>query len=305
MKLQKRQAIVLPVIALASCSFGPRLETSMPQIRSVPVLAGLSPTESFARARTFLASKQYGLAIELYKAASREPTLTAESLNGLAVAYDGIGRRDLAERYFQRALAARPGDERTKRNLAAFYAASGQDGKRRELLAEAAPAPTAPLDVQAERPLAAFAEAPAARIAPAVALDLRSPLGSTFRPLTVQATRAAEPVREAAPHAVPETTIVCTSSGDGGRPMPDDGGAEIFRVSIGEVFIMTRPRGASCSVQPGIEAGAPGDDRPSLSNRDYLGLVADYLDRLNNGIVPVADISHLWRAAFWPQGGTA
>lgn len=304
MQLQKRQAILLPVIALAGCSFGPRLETSMPQIRSVPVLAGLSPAESFARARAFLASKQYGLAIELYKTASREPNLAAESLNGLAVAYEGIGRRDLAERYFQRALAARPGDERTKRNLAVFYSASGQDGKRRELLAEAAPAPTAPSEMQAGGPLAAFAEAPEARIAPAVALDLRSPLGSTFRPLTVQTTLAAEPVRDAAPHAVSETTIVCIEGSDGGRPMPNDGATEIFRVSIGEVFIMTRPRSASCSIQHGIEAGRPGDGRSSPGSHEYLGLVADYLDRLNNGVVPVSDISHLWRAAFWPQDAT-
>ncbi len=305
MRLQKRHAMLLPVIALASCSFGPRLETSMPQIRSIPVLADLSAPDSLVRARTFLAAKQYGLAIELYKAASRDPALAAESLNGLAVAYDGIGRRDLAERYFQRALAARPGDARTKRNLAVFYSTSGQDGKRLDLLAESASGKGAFVETQADRPLATIADAPVAEISRSAALDVRSPLGSSFRPLMVQASLVSAPGSTSIPTAAAEPAIICMPDKDPGRPASDHTAVEVFRVSIGEIFILTRPNDASCSLQPGNDAGKRSGASPSLSNREYLGLVADQLDRLNNGAVPVADISRLWRAVFWAQDGQA
>ena len=93
------RAILLGTLAVAGCSLGPRFEASLPQVRNVPVVANL------ARGRSFLGARQYGLAIELFKSASRDPALRTESLNGLAVAYDAIGRRDIAERYFEEALA--------------------------------------------------------------------------------------------------------------------------------------------------------------------------------------------------------
>ena len=127
--------MILGTMVVAGCSFGPRFDAAMPQVRSVPVLADLTPAQSLVQGRTYLAARQYGLAIELFKTAARDPVQRADSLNGLAVAYDGIGRADLAERYFQEALAARPGDPRLRANLARFYAVSGQSDKRRDLLA--------------------------------------------------------------------------------------------------------------------------------------------------------------------------
>lgn len=305
MRLQPSHTVLLPVLVLASCSFGPRLETSMPQIRSIPVLANLSVEDSLVRARTFLAAKQYGLAIELYKAASRDSALAAESFNGLAVAYDGIGRRDLAERYFERALAASPGDARAKRNLAVFYSASGQDGKRRELMAEPVPASVPVSEAKTDRPRATIAETPVAGISRTVVLNARSPLGSSFRPLMVPASLGSVPVNSPTSRAVADTTIICVPGNDPDRPAPDKNTVEIFRINIGEIFVVTRPNDASCSLQPGYEASEGDDAAPSLSNREYLRLVADQLDRINTGAVPVADISRLWRAVFWSRDGQA
>lgn len=304
MRLLKRQAILLATVSLASCSFGPRAETSMPQIRNIPVLANLSPADSFARARAFLASKQYGLAIELYKAASRDPSLTAESLNGLGVAYDGIGRRDLAERYFQRALAARPGNDRAKRNLATFYAASGQGEKRRELLADVTPTFAATVDMAADQPLSTKpTEASAVQSVRAIVLGEHSPLGSTYRPLMVQATNGSTVVREPDAQAAGETTIVCAPSGPTDITGRNDADIEIFRISMGEIFIATRPKGTDCSIRHRVGDVAPVGSDKSTSNSEYLGLVADYLDRLNRGVGPMADISTLWRTVFWPHEG--
>lgn len=274
---------LLAASILASCSFGPRLQSALPMVRDVPVLAGLSPNESLARARTYLASRQYGLAIELFRAASREPALEVDSLNGLAIAYDGIGRRDLAERYFQKALAARTDDERTRRNLATFYAASGQSGKRQSLLADAAAARAGPHAAAVRPPVDEPLSPPPfdaaePKIVPATA-DLRttSPLGDSFAPLLVKAGLAGE--RSSIPTTPSgDTSIACLGSGPVARPGADDT-IRMFRISIGEVYIATEPDGAACSVA--LQAGDPASRAAAMSNKAYLGLLAAYLDRLN------------------------
>lgn len=308
---KKVHLALIGTAALASCSFGPRFHAAMPQIRDVPVLAGLSPADSFARARGFLAARQYGLAIELYKTASRDPALAADSLNGLAVAYDGIGRRDLAERYFQRALAARPSDPRTRRNLAAFYAASGQVDKQRALLADAATPPSDAIPSPAG--LAAIGALESAALAgagamPVRALESQSPLGGLFRPLLVPAglPPSAAPAASVGPgarEAGPDATIVCASNAATPAKTAAGEAMHMFRISIGEVFITPQPAGTVCYVEGGA-AGGPGAAEPPMSNKEYLGLVAAYLDRLNT-IGPVADISATWRAAFWPWNDQA
>jgi len=307
----KKKVVLVAVLSLAGCSFGPRVQTGMPQVRDVPVLAGLSPQESMARARTFLASKQYGLAIELFKAASRDPAFEADSLNGLAIAYDGIGRRDLAERYFQRALAASPADGRTRRNLAALYAASGQEDKRRELLASADRPELAPGISSAanEQPVADLQRASLHdEPASVAALETRSPLGATFRPLLVGLSLSA-PARDHLAHGLSapgeDGAIVCTSD-DGPSPPPTDAvSLQIFRVSAGEVFIAAKPNGATCFIE-GVQAAVPetATALPS-SNKEYLGLVAAYLERLETHSEQGGSIAAIWHAAFWSRGNEA
>lgn len=270
----------LAACVLASCSFGPRLQSALPVVRDVPVLAGLSPAESLARARTYLTSRQYGLAIELFRAAGRDPALEIDSLNGLAIAYDGIGRRDLAERYFQKALASRTGDERTRRNLAAFYAASGQSEKRQALLADAA---AAPIDTQAAAVTSepSFPPAPgsAARPVAAANADLRitSPLGESFAPLLVKAgfSDEASPLPASLSD---DLSIACLGNSAAAR-RDADGAMRMFRISIGEVYIATEPGGTSCALAP--QAGDPASGAGTMSNTAYLELLAAYLDRLN------------------------
>lgn len=273
---------------LASCSFGPQLQTRMPQVRNVPVLANLEPREALARARAFLASKQFGLAIELFKGAGRDPALQVDSLNGMAIAYDGIGRADLAERYFQKALALRADDDRTRRNLATFYAASGQQEKRRALLASTAALPvTEPASTldppKVER--AAFDGAPpdlfadtAEAIDVAAELDPLSPLGSAFRPLLASANLPSRPALASGSGTV---SVVCATGGTGAAPTPSGGTMAIFRLNIGEVFITSRPDGSNCHIDGGADTDAPTPQLTAMSNKDYLGLVAAYLDRVN------------------------
>lgn len=305
MPMPREKMSLIAFVLLAGCSFGPRPQAGIPEVRDVPVLAGLPPQESLGRAKTFLASKQYGLAIELFKGASRDPTLEAESLNGLAIAYDAIGRRDLAERYFQRALASNPADGRARRNLAALYAAKGDEEKRRRLLASPAEPPRA-VAVAETGPEASVEDL---RTAKPALLEKQSPLGAVFRPLLANAAMPASPIvaSSAGVVAVPRdgTTIICTAAN--GAPLPATGGTQlqIFRLSIGEVFIAAKPEGATCfagNMQPSNLAD-PG--LKAMSNSEYLGAVASYLDQLNQVDGTEVDIAALWRSVFWPGGAEA
>ena len=276
--------VVVTAAALASCSVGPQFRAGLPTVRSVPVLAGLAPAESLARARTYLASRQYGLAIELFRAAGKDQALELDSLNGLAIAYDAIGRADLAQRYFEKALALRGDDPRTRRNLAAFYDASGQPQKRAALLADAVPqAPTEPALAVAERapesPLRDISFA-ASDARDRMSIDLRgsSPLGGAFRPLIVKAAYAAPTVVGTGAPAT-ETSIVCLADSEARAGQGSGESVALFRINIGEVFVASQPERTSCNLALAIPSGLKPE---TMSNKQYLGFVAAYLDRLNH-----------------------
>ena len=266
--------------ALASCSFGPHLKSALPQVRSVPVLAGLSPAESLGRARAYLASKQYGLAIELFRSAGRDPSLEIDSLNGLAIAYDGIGRGDLAERYFEKALALRTDDGRTRRNLAAFYQTSGQGEKAAKLSRgdimirhsqTAAVIEQANVGAEKEVGHASAAAQPAV-----FALRDPSPLTSAFRPLLANMSFAQ--VGVARDDDLPnDAIIVCGQGVASPGKAPERDRMRMFRISVGEVFITSEPEDASCT----IDSSGNQPASSAITNGEYLGLVAAYLDHMN------------------------
>ncbi|WP_052761976.1 tetratricopeptide repeat protein [Aurantiacibacter luteus] len=70
--------------------------------------------------RRHLAAYRLAAAIEAFRQASYNPDFAGEAFNGMAVAYDRLGRYDLAERYFRQAVAAAPQDARFARNAARF-----------------------------------------------------------------------------------------------------------------------------------------------------------------------------------------
>ncbi len=279
MRIRPLPGMMVAALVLAGCSFGPHLRSALPVVKDVPVLAGLSPAQSLERARTFLASKQFGLAIELFKAAGRDPALEVDSLNGLAIAYDGIGRRDVAERYFQKALALRTDDQRTRRNLATFFGASQQSEKRRSLLADGSGEPADMSQVPAVE-AALSAEPSRAEHASVIAggeLRKPSPLGASFRPLLIEARLLGRP-SAAAPSPADEMSIACLTGADPAESS-NEGEMRMFRISVGEVFIATQATGAVCSIVP--ESAIAISQPAEMSNKAYLGLVAAYLDQIN------------------------
>lgn len=75
--------------------------------------AGLSP---HARGTHELAKGRYGLAVTAFNTALAAEPGSVATLNGLAATYDRMGRFDLADRYYARALDVAPDDPQTLNN---------------------------------------------------------------------------------------------------------------------------------------------------------------------------------------------
>ncbi|MEY4271092.1 MAG: hypothetical protein RLZZ58_2308 [Pseudomonadota bacterium] len=302
-------AATASAMVLASCATGPRPGLAMPQIRSTPVLASMSSTDLLAHGKSYLRMKQYGLAIEMLRGAARDPAQTAEAYNGLGVAYDGIGRRDLAETYFERAIAAAPGDDRFQANLGRFYAASDQPEKQRRLLADMdaerlkadliAAAPTLPVnDSAAPNMLAGAAAADVALVtadaAPvtavpasmsfAVKLAPESPLAAALAPVIAESSISDFAAIE---FGGAKCTIGNATNADGpclwqandsltaGAIASQD--RMMVRTSLGEVFLIT----GDAVPAYGVARNDPLPAKSSLAGRSMLGMVAAMLEVQN------------------------
>jgi tetratricopeptide (TPR) repeat protein len=99
------------------------------QVRPVFSLNNEKPrtvsTDSYTQGKYDLAAGQYGHAIEHFRTALRRDRYDIDVLNALGVTYDHLGRRDLARRYFERALALDPTCPATLNNLGRSWMSDG------------------------------------------------------------------------------------------------------------------------------------------------------------------------------------
>jgi Tetratricopeptide repeat len=120
-----RLALSASIICLASgCAAGPRATLEIRDVNHSQLAS--SGQRSIDRGKELLQRGQFADAISAFRKAMREEEDSAEANNGLAIAYDRIGRKDLARRYFELAVAAKPDEMRYRTNLARFFESSGQ-----------------------------------------------------------------------------------------------------------------------------------------------------------------------------------
>ncbi len=133
---EKGWAALALTALLAGCSMAAPADG----VRPVLSLGGgsIDMADPVARGKALLAMGQYGLAIEALQGALAQEPDAAKTLNALAVAYDKIGRHDLADRYFGEALALDPRSVAVLNNWGYSRLLRGDLASARDLLEEAA-----------------------------------------------------------------------------------------------------------------------------------------------------------------------
>lgn len=98
--------------------------------------------------RAALATQNYASAAAAFRNSALEPEFAAESHNGLAIAYAGMGRNDLAEDYFRQAIAEDPATPKYADNLLRLQRANFAIEQDRRARAELIAIPAAPQSAQ-------------------------------------------------------------------------------------------------------------------------------------------------------------
>ena len=132
------------------------------------------------KAQILLSRGEHALAVDAYRKAIRHNPGNASAYNGLAIAYDQLGRHDLSRRYYELALAYAPREGKYYRNLARSLERQGLKNEAARILAQLdageAPAPAAAPEPASFRSLAQIASEQAAAVANAATGAIRPPL---------------------------------------------------------------------------------------------------------------------------------
>ncbi|MBB4641218.1 tetratricopeptide repeat protein [Rhizorhapis suberifaciens] len=127
-----------------------------------------------AKAQLLLSRGEYALAVDAYRKAVRQDPGSAVAYNGLAIAYDQLGRHDLSRENYELALAHAPLEAKYYRNLARSLERQGLKSEAAKVLAQldsggtARPTPSAmrSLAQMASEKVVAFAEAATGLVRP-------------------------------------------------------------------------------------------------------------------------------------------
>jgi hypothetical protein len=221
---------------------------------TAPLIAGASMLQ---RGRAQLDAGLDALAIESFRAEIRVTPESADAYNGLAVAYGRIGRNDLAQRYFETALAKDPSNVRAQANLAKLTG----DTMPYIQLAKTMPLPIAeiePVSVTAaiqqnpigaildslETPVSVPAEMPVPPSANSQPAEILARNGILSSRLAIAPARLASNVSVRLPPANPSAPPRTPSPFLPIATLPSDykpkNGTRLERVSLGEVRLITR-----------------------------------------------------------------
>jgi len=250
----------------------PLVACATPDFHARPVgapIAVRTGSELVAEGRMQVANGNFGLAIDAFRRAMRQDPQSLEAFDGLASAYDRLGRFDLAQRYYEEALAFAPADPMLQAHYAASLRAHGliEAAEQLEALAAAtqlAPAPetataldeVAAVDPQSVAPLPSRVE---------MAVPPPSPVQAPAMEPAVPATPAPAPVLAAAPAPAPAPVpalvapIVAAPAFVAppraavapvvANSQERQAGPRLERLSSGEVLLVTRSEGPSSAMR--------------------------------------------------------
>jgi Tfp pilus assembly protein PilF len=128
-----RFLVPLVGLALTGCAWPMAGDASRPELNSQAWVE-----QRYERAKGMLAEGHYGLALENFRDMLRHDSYSVRALNGLAAAYDKLGRYDLAQRYYKKALVVEPTSFQTLNNIGYSYMLAGKYAEAREFLGKAA-----------------------------------------------------------------------------------------------------------------------------------------------------------------------
>jgi tetratricopeptide (TPR) repeat protein len=123
--------IVIGLIATACAPTGP---TPRPLVSG---FAGAGVADPYADGKRHLAAGRYEIAIERFGQALADDRQALDALNGLAIAYTRVGRFDIAQTHFERALQISPDDPVTLNNYGRALIDQGRLREARPFLEQA------------------------------------------------------------------------------------------------------------------------------------------------------------------------
>lgn len=163
--------ITIMAASLTGCQlFDPRHGNSIRSAQASPDMSSYFD-QRLADGRRHLRAGRLAAAITAYRQASYSAEHAAAGYNGMAIAYDKLGRADLAHRYFDAALALAPEDASIARNLARFEERNPVFGSEIEQMLAIAPGELTALTLDEEK-LQAIAGMTAPATAPAAAIPV-------------------------------------------------------------------------------------------------------------------------------------
>jgi hypothetical protein len=133
-----KRALILAPALLAGCAgldiarFEPR-----PVVPEGYAMKKGSGSELYEQGKRQLQAGHAALAIDAFRRASRVQPDSIDALNGLAVAYDRIGRYDLSRRYYEAALGREPTSAMLLHNFGYSLALQGKRDEGRALIEKA------------------------------------------------------------------------------------------------------------------------------------------------------------------------
>jgi tetratricopeptide (TPR) repeat protein len=195
------------ILALAASCTSPQSELKVRPISAVHQAVGLEEAEAQ------LALGNIGTALEGFRTVLRDHPDNARAAVGVAHAYEGMGRFDLARTWYETALAAAPNDAAILTQLAALLDRQGLSADAASVRAEAAALRSTPALSSADAP---------ASVVGAVAIDVGSSATVTLPPV--------RPVQSASAAASAPANVAQARAS----------GPRLERLSFGEVALVTR-----------------------------------------------------------------